>query len=80
LDLQKDLCQVHAGQPHRHVATQFDQAGRLVQLVQGRECHDVASTAAVDRHGGIARQVVGSPPVGFVELSAEAFQFFGRRG
>ncbi len=103
-DLQEDLGEVHAGQPHRHVATQVDQGGLrakwqgtveqphrhvatqvdqavgLVDLAQGCERHDVAATAAVDRHGGVARQVGGRPPVGVVELSAEAVQFLGRRG
>ena len=79
-DLQEDLGEVHAGQPHRHVATQVDQAVGLVDLAQGCERHDVAATAAVDRHGGVARQVGGRPPVGVVELSAEAVQFLGRRG
>ena len=33
-----------------------------------------------DRHGGVAREIARGPPVGFVELLAEARQFRGRRG
>jgi hypothetical protein len=55
LDLQEDLGQVHPGQSQGHVATQLDQAGGLVELVQWGELQDIAAALALDRHSGIGR-------------------------
>ena len=78
--LENHLGEVGLGQQGTHGPTELDEAGRLVEAVEGRELQSRLAVLLHNRHGRIVGQARRRAPVGSVELVGQCPELDARIG